>query len=77
MPSFPDYHESVTSELEAVKNRIRVLVTHWQTDGEWKEAALRLFCAEPQFHPAFRRFSMMICQYFTRRLCVFTIQQAM
>lgn len=25
----------------AAKNRIRNLVTHWQTDGEWKEAALR------------------------------------
>jgi hypothetical protein len=41
MPNFHDYHESVTSELEAVKNRIRNLVTHWLTDGEWKEAALR------------------------------------
>jgi hypothetical protein len=33
MPSFRDYHESVTSELDAVKNRIRNLVTHWLTDG--------------------------------------------
>jgi len=41
MPSFRDYHESVTSELDAVKNRIRNLVRHWLTDGEWKEAALR------------------------------------
>lgn len=41
MPNFLDYHMSVTSELDAVKNRIRNLVTHWLTDGEWKEAALR------------------------------------
>src|SRR5262249_28899789 len=36
-----DYHESVTSELDSVENRIRNLVTHWLTDGEWKEAAWR------------------------------------
>lgn len=41
MPNFSEYHESVTSELDAIKNRIRNLVTHWLTDGEWKEAALR------------------------------------
>jgi hypothetical protein len=41
IPNFSTYHESVTSELDAVKNRIRNLVTHWLTDGEWKEAALR------------------------------------
>jgi hypothetical protein len=41
MPNIRDYHESVTSELDAVKNRIRNLVTHWVTDGEWKESALR------------------------------------
>jgi len=41
MPNFREYHESVTSELDAIKNRIRNLVTHWPTDGEWKEAALR------------------------------------
>lgn len=41
MPNFHSYHTSVTSELDAVKNRIRNLVTHWPTDGEWKEAALR------------------------------------
>lgn len=35
------YHESLTDELDAVKNRIRNLTTHWATDGEWKEAALR------------------------------------
>ena len=36
-----NYYQSLTSELDAVKNKIRHLVTHWQTDGEWKEAALR------------------------------------
>lgn len=41
MPNIFDYHKSVTSELDAVKDRIRNLVTHWLTDGEWKEAALR------------------------------------
>jgi hypothetical protein len=40
-PDLHEYHKSITSELVAVKNRIRSLVTHWQTDGEWKEAALR------------------------------------
>lgn len=41
MPNFYEYHKSITSELDSVKNRIRNLVTHWLTDGEWKEAALR------------------------------------
>ena len=41
MPNLREYHGSVTSELDAIKNRIRNLVTHWVTDGEWKEAALR------------------------------------
>jgi hypothetical protein len=41
MPNFHYYHKSITSELDSVKNRIRDLVTHWVTDGEWKEAALR------------------------------------
>ncbi|HEV2396079.1 MAG TPA: DUF6602 domain-containing protein [Candidatus Sulfotelmatobacter sp.] len=41
MPNILDYHRSVTSELDAIKDRIRNLVTHWLTDGEWKEAALR------------------------------------
>jgi hypothetical protein len=41
MPNIRDYHESLTLELDALKNRIRNLVTHWPTDGEWKEAALR------------------------------------
>jgi hypothetical protein len=41
MPNIRDYHESLTLELDALKNRIRNLVAHWPTDGEWKEAALR------------------------------------
>jgi len=41
MPDFRLYHESITSELEAVKNRIGNLVNHRLTVGEWKEAALR------------------------------------
>jgi len=41
MPDLFAFHESVTAELDAVKNRVRNLVTHWQTDGEWKEAVLR------------------------------------
>ena len=41
MPNIRQYHESLTLELDALKNRIRNLVAHWPTDGEWKEAALR------------------------------------
>jgi hypothetical protein len=41
LPDFVEYHKSITSELDSVKNNIRNLVTHWLTDGEWKEAALR------------------------------------
>src|SRR5260370_34813425 len=41
MPNILDYHASLTLELDALKNRVRNLVTQWQTDGEWKEAALR------------------------------------
>jgi hypothetical protein len=41
MPNIHGYHESLTLELDALKNKIRSLVTHWPTDGEWKEAALR------------------------------------
>lgn len=32
---------SIAAELDAVKNRVRNLVEHWLTDGEWKEAILR------------------------------------
>lgn len=40
---FKAYHESIADELSATRNRIRHLIgcTHWQTDGEHKEAVLR------------------------------------
>lgn len=43
MPNYIDYHKSLTDELHALKDRIRNLIddSHWQTDGEHKEAALR------------------------------------
>jgi hypothetical protein len=48
-PEIPKYHRSLTTELLAVKDRVRSLVrydnprhrSHWLTDGEWKEAVLR------------------------------------
>ena len=40
-PDFQTYHKSLTEELYSVKDRIRNLVEHWPTDGEWKESALR------------------------------------
>jgi hypothetical protein len=41
MPNLHAYYESVTGELDALRNRIRDLINHNLTDGEWKEAALR------------------------------------
>jgi hypothetical protein len=41
MPNFEAYHRSLTDELYSIKDRIRTLVTHWGTDGEHKEVALR------------------------------------
>jgi uncharacterized protein DUF6602 len=41
MPDYLAYHKSLTDELHALKDRIRNLATHWPTDGEFKEAALR------------------------------------
>jgi hypothetical protein len=41
MPDYLTYHQSLTDELHALKDRIRNLATHWPTDGEYKEAALR------------------------------------
>ena len=44
MPRRPDFnlfHQSISKELFAVKDRIRNLVKHWGTDGEHKEVALR------------------------------------
>jgi hypothetical protein len=37
------YFESVTGELNALKNRVRQIIgkSHWQTDGESREAVLR------------------------------------
>jgi hypothetical protein len=37
----PDYYKSLSMELRGLKNRVRHLVRHWQTDGEWKESVLR------------------------------------
>ncbi len=41
MANFITFHESLTEELHALKDRVRSLVSHWGTDGEYKEAALR------------------------------------
>ena len=37
------YFESLTIELESLKNRVRNFIhgAHWLTDGEWKESVLR------------------------------------
>ena len=40
-PDFEAFHKSITEELYSVKNRIRNLVKHWPSDGEYKETALR------------------------------------
>lgn len=32
------YFQSITLELEALKDRVRNYTRHWQTDGEWKES---------------------------------------
>jgi len=38
-----DYYQSLATELESLKNRVRNFIreSHWQTDGEWKESVLR------------------------------------
>lgn len=58
MPDFMAYHRSVTDELDALKNKIRNLVTHWPTDGEWKEAVIRTMLRRhlPPSHPVGRGF---------------------
>ena len=40
---FVEYLKSISNELNASKDRIRLLIghVHWQTDGENKEAILR------------------------------------
>lgn len=40
-PDYASFHKSLTEELYSVKDRIRNLVSHWPTDGEHKEVALR------------------------------------
>lgn len=40
-PNYQAFHESMAAELDALKNRIRNLVTHWGEDGAHKEAVLR------------------------------------
>lgn len=40
-PNYLNFHKSITNELYSLKDRIRNLVLHWPTDGEWKEVALR------------------------------------
>lgn len=39
----PEYFESLTKELNALKNRVRNLIddAHWPTEGGWKESVLR------------------------------------
>ena len=40
-PDYAAFHRSVSEELYSLKDRIRNLVSHWPTDGESKEVALR------------------------------------
>lgn len=40
-PDYGSFHRSVTEELYSIKDRIRNLVSHWPSDGESKEVALR------------------------------------
>lgn len=42
-PNLKQYHQSISNELEVLKDRIRLLIgnRHWQTDGEHKESVLR------------------------------------
>src|SRR5215510_13798348 len=44
----PAYYRSLTSELEAVKDRVRNFIAgnHWLTDGEWRESVLRAIMAQ-------------------------------
>jgi hypothetical protein len=41
----PRYFQSLSGELEALKDRVRQFIhdRHWLTDGEWKEGVLRSF----------------------------------
>ncbi len=40
--NFLAYHQSLATELTAVKDRVRNLIQHWPTDGAFKESALRI-----------------------------------
>lgn len=40
-PDYLAFHKSMAAELDALKNRVRNLVTHWGEDGAHKEATLR------------------------------------
>lgn len=42
MPDFHRFHELLARELQALQDRVRLLVSnHWETDGNHKEAILR------------------------------------
>ena len=41
LPNIFEYHRSITSEFEILKDRIGQLIPHHLTQGEWKEAILR------------------------------------
>lgn len=68
MPDLMEFHRSVTAELKAVKSKIRNLVPHWATDGEWKEAALRTVLRRhlPRSHFIGRGFVVDGCDYSTQ-----------
>ena len=36
-----EYHESISKELDIIKNRVRNLVQNWSEDGRYKEAILK------------------------------------
>jgi hypothetical protein len=38
---FVPFFESLTQELAAIRNRVRLLVRHWPTDGHFKESIFR------------------------------------
>jgi hypothetical protein len=41
VPDFLEYHKTVNAELRAIKDRLKLLINHRLTEGEFKEAALR------------------------------------
>ena len=40
---FISYLQSMTNELDSIRDRVRQLVKHWPTDGHFKESVLRQF----------------------------------